>query len=145
MGVEITYKGTDFLIYGLDKEWFLNNPQIMDMKKSEELKFLAENGALVIQAHPYREACYIDHIRLFPRCVHGVEVINACRTHEENKMAKIYADNYMLIEFAGTDNHIGKEIGTLAGVMFDNPISSEYDFIDAVKEGKGKIFCETIK
>ena len=36
-GVEISYRGTDFLIYGLDKEWFLANPQIMDMKKSEEL------------------------------------------------------------------------------------------------------------
>ena len=54
-GVEITYKGTDFLIYGLDKEWYLKNPQIMDMKKSDELKFLMESGALVIHAHPYRE------------------------------------------------------------------------------------------
>ena len=33
-GVEISYKGTDFLIYGLDKEWYLSHPEIQDMKKS---------------------------------------------------------------------------------------------------------------
>ena len=55
LGVEISYRGTDFLIYGLDEKWFLEHPEIMDMKKSEELPFLASHGALVIQAHPYRQ------------------------------------------------------------------------------------------
>ena len=45
----------DFLVYGLSKEWYLSHPEIMEMKKSEELKYLMENGALVIHAHPYRE------------------------------------------------------------------------------------------
>jgi len=36
-GVELSYKGTDFLVYALAKEWYLKNPQIMNMKKSEEL------------------------------------------------------------------------------------------------------------
>ena len=35
-GVEMSYKGTDFLIYGLDKEWYLNHPEIMEMKKIQE-------------------------------------------------------------------------------------------------------------
>lgn len=55
-GVEISYGGTDFLIYGLDGDWYLSHPEIMDMKKSDELQFMRENGAFVIQAHPYREA-----------------------------------------------------------------------------------------
>ena len=38
-GLETSYKGTDFLVYGLDKEWFLRNPQIMDMKKKEQLLY----------------------------------------------------------------------------------------------------------
>ena len=36
-GVELSYKGTDFLIYGLDKAWYKAHPEIMDMEKSEEL------------------------------------------------------------------------------------------------------------
>lgn len=143
-GVEMTYKGTDFLVYGLDKEWYLTHPQIMDMKKSEELKYIMENGALVIQAHPYREAAYIDHIRLFPDCVHGAEVINACRKEEENKMAEIYAKHYNLIEFAGTDNHSGNKKKELAGVCSENPIFSEMDFVKAVKNREMKVFYDRI-
>ena len=139
-GVEISYKGTDFLIYGLDKEWYLNNPQIMEMTKRSELEYLAENGALVIQAHPYREARYIDHIRLFPRSVHGVEVINACRTELENAMAEHYANAYGLLHFAGTDNHIGADKSLLAGMSSERPINDEFDFVESVKNGEMKVF-----
>ena len=139
-GVEQSYKGTDFLIYGLDKEWFLRNPQIEQMTKRQELAYYMESGALVIQAHPYREAPYIDHIRLFPRSVHGIEVFNATRTELENKMAKIYAENYGLLEFAGSDNHTGAKQKTLAGVRFSNPILNEQDFVSHVKNGDMEIF-----
>lgn len=139
-GVELTYKGTDFLVYGLDKEWFLAHPEIMDMKKSEELPFLMEAGALVIQAHPYREAGYIDHIRLFPRCVHGVEVINASRKDEENEMAAIFAKHYGLLEFAGSDNHAGAAKKHFAGMESDTPIVDELDFVKRVKAGEMRTF-----
>lgn len=141
-GVEMSYKGTDFLVYGPDKEWYLKNPQIMDMRKKDELLFLMENGALVIQAHPYREASYIDHIRLFPRCVDGVEVINACRTEFENKMAEIYSESYGLIKFAGSDNHIGEKQPVLAGMCSQKGISDVREFIDCVKNGEMNVFCE---
>lgn len=139
-GVEQSYCGTDFLIYGLDKVWFLNHPEIERMRKSEELAYYMKCGALVIQAHPFREASYIDHIRLFPRCVHGVEIINAERTDFENKIAGIYAENYGLLKFAGSDNHNGKTQKRLAGLEFSAPISNEQDFISRVKAGKAEIF-----
>ena len=143
-GVEMSYRGTDFLVYGLDKEWYLKNPQIMDMKKSRELELLMESGALVIQAHPFREAQYIDHIRLFPRCVHGVEIINAHRSEPENKMAQIYAKNYETIEFAGTDIH-HMNCKTFAGMESQRPIESEKDFVNAVKNGEMHPFSITIE
>ena len=68
-GAELSYRGTDFLVYGLDKGWYLAHPEIMEMKKTAELTLMASEGALIIQAHPFREATYIDHIRLFPRFV----------------------------------------------------------------------------
>lgn len=139
-GIESTYGGTDFLIYGLDKEWFLSNPQIMDMKKSEQLQFFMDNGALVIQAHPFREASYIDHIRLFPRNVHGVEIINAGNSDKVNEMAKIYAKYYDLIEFAGSDKHSAKKKGRLAGVCSDTPVFSEKEFADKVKNREMSVF-----
>ncbi len=142
-GVELSCGGTDFLIYGLDKEWFLAHPEIMNMKKSDELTFMMENGALIIQAHPFREASYIDHIRLFPRHVHGVETVNACRTEAENNMAKVYAEHYGLIEFAGSDNHQASKQKKLSGVCCEKPIDSVEDFIDQVKGNRMKIFTFT--
>ena len=110
------------------------------MKKSEELRFLMENGALVVQAHLYRQASYIDHIRLFPDCVHGVEIMNACRTELENEMAAHYAKSYALLTLAGTDSHKISKLKKLAGIMTHTPIESESDFCRRVFDGETEIF-----
>ena len=128
-GAELSYKGTDFLVYGLDEAWYLSHPEIMDMKKSEELPYLINSGALVVQAHPFREARYIDHIRLFPGGVQGIEIYNANRTAKENKMAKLYAELYGFIPFAGTDNHISSEQRKFGAVRSDKRISDEREFV----------------
>ena len=149
-GVELSYKGTDFLIYGLDKEWYKEHPEIMTMKKSEELPLMMGAGALVIQAHPYREAYYIDHIRLFPRSVHGVELINSYQAWESNEMAALYAQQYGMLITAGSDNHYGckvfdrlREKGfrpVIAGMCSDTPVESVQDFISRVREGSMEVF-----
>ncbi|MBE7065748.1 MAG: hypothetical protein E7384_08065 [Ruminococcaceae bacterium] len=101
---------------------------------------MADSGALIIQAHPFREAAYIDHIRLFPCHIHGVEIENACRTESQNRMAKLYAEHYGFLEFAGTDNHIGSRQKQLAGICTDQPVCDVEDFIEKVKGKKTKIF-----
>ena len=135
LGVELSYEGTDFLIYGLDKQWFLAHPEIMEMQKSDELKLMADSGALVIQAHPFRAAHYIDHVRLYPARVHGVETYNGCNTELENTMAEQYAKHYELIPFAGTDNHFAGGQERFGGMRTDSPITDVQDFIDRVKSG----------
>ena len=100
-----------------------------------------ENGALVIHAHPFRESGHIDHIRLFPRSVQGIEIINANRTDFENEMAKQYADNYGFFYFAGSDNHVGGAQKKFAGMESETPIIDEYDFIERVRESKMQIFA----
>ena len=139
------YGGTDFLVYGVDKEWFLAHPEFEELEKRAQLSMLMENGALVIQAHPFREANYIACIRLFPRHVHGVEVYNGCRTEFENRMAEQYAHNYGLISFAGTDNHRGGAHTTFGGMKSDTPIVDEADFVDRVKNGRMQIFSRVIE
>lgn len=139
-GIEMSNHGTDFLVYGIGKNWFLEHPEIERMRMSEKLSLLRDNGAFIIQAHPLREAAYIDHIRLYPRHIEGVEVINANRTDFENKMAELYADSYNLLRVAGSDNHTGREQSILAGVMTETPLESEQDYIKAVRENKIQLF-----
>lgn len=145
LGVEISYGGTDFMIIGLDKEWYLNHPEIMTMRQRDKLNFYRENGAFVIQNHPYREAEYIECIRLFPRSVDAVEVINASCTDLANKMANVYAENYGLCKTAGSDNHVAGDVSRIAGIITKNPINSEADYINAVKNGEIEIFHEENK
>ena len=143
-GVEMSYGGTDFLIYGLDKEWFLSHPEIMGMKKSEQLELMGGFGALIIQAHPFRAAHYIDHVRLYPRHVHGVEVYNAANTDFENTVAEQYAKNYDLIPFAGSDNHFAGRQRLFGGMQTESPITDEFDFISRVKNGTAVPFRREI-
>lgn len=97
-----------------------------------------------------REANYIDHIRLFPRSVHGVEVINCNQAWLSNELADVYADKYDLLKTAGSDNHWGgdffsrlKEKGLrpeIAGMCSDTELESDRDYISAVRSGKMQIF-----
>lgn len=139
-GVETSFLGTDFLVYGLSKEWYLSHPEIMEITRKEMLTMMAEDGALIIQAHPFREASYIDHIRLFPHHVHGVEVDNCGNESFQNFMAREYAKCYGLPFSAGTDNHISRYVPRLAGVEFDTPLADIDDFIGRMKRAEGHIF-----
>lgn len=131
-GVEMGYGGTHFLVYGLDEAWYLAHPEMMDMPMSKRLNFLRDSGALVIQAHPCRESNGIDHIRLFPRVIHGAEIYNANRTDFENAMAEAYAKNYGLIPFAGSDNHVGSAQRKLGGMRLRTPVKDEREFATRV-------------
>lgn len=139
-GVEMSVGGTDFLVYGLDKQWYLRHPEIEGMKKSQLLPMLMESGALVIQAHPFREAAYIDHIRLFPRHVHGVEVYNGTGAELANSMAQYYQEQYGLLPFAGSDNHKAGNQIYLGGMQSATPITDEADFVQRVKNGEMELF-----
>lgn len=102
---ENSYKGTDFLTYGLDKQWLLSHPDCDKISVSEYCDIVHESGGFIVQAHPFREARYIEMIRLLPRKVDAVETVNAKRTDFENRMADNYAENYSLTKFCGGDNH----------------------------------------
>jgi predicted metal-dependent phosphoesterase TrpH len=140
LGIEMTYGGTDFLVYGIDKKWCLAHPDMHRMRKTELLQMMMDDGALIIQAHPFREAAYIDHIRLFPRHIQGVEIYNANRTEFENKLAEQYAENYGHLRFAGSDNHSAGAQRLFGGMATETPVASVADFIDLVLGGKAKLF-----
>lgn len=120
-GWEHSFRGTDFLTYGLDKEWLKKHPEMEFMTLNEYSDLIRSNGGFIVHAHPFREADYIDMIRLLPRKVDAVETDNACRTDFENKMADQYADDYGLLKMAGSDNHRGP-LKRLAGIQTKEPI-----------------------
>ena len=138
-GVELSSRGTDFLVYNLTPEWYYAHPEIMTLGKKDELALMRAEGAFIVHAHPFHEAHYIDHIRLYPRSVDAVEVNNASRDDFENALADQYADNYGLFKTGGSDNHHGFK-RHLAGMECDRPIETENDYEKLVREGRARVF-----
>lgn len=141
-GWEYSFKGTDFLTYGLAPEWLKQSPHVMDMTFKEYSEYVHASGGIIIQAHPFREASYISMIRLAPRDVDGVEIVNAARTDFENLMAKNYAKNYNLLSFAGSDNHSAAMQKKLAGIVTKSKAETIEDFVDIIRANDYKIFTE---
>ncbi len=138
-GWEFTFGfGSDFLTYGLDESWLLAHPDCDKLHINEFCDLAHESGGYVVHAHPFREAGYIDVIRLTPRKVDAVETINACRTEFENRMADIYAENYGLPKSCGTDNHHGP-LPCYAALELDFRAKSLGEIIDAIRAGKHTI------
>lgn len=140
-GIEISYDGTDFLILGIGEDWCLAHKDMDRVPKPDILRTLAEDGALVIHAHPFRGASFGNEtIRLCPEHVHGVEVFNAGRTDYENELAAQYCAEHGLIRFASTDNHIGGRKTRFGGMATERPTRNVADFISAVRSGEARPF-----
>ncbi|NLM96033.1 MAG: histidinol phosphatase [Halanaerobiaceae bacterium] len=140
-GWEYTFRGTDLLTYGLDKDWLLQNPGLLDLHINQYCDLVHRDGGFIVHAHPFREADYIDLIRLLPRKIDAVEVMNACRTDFENDCADKYADMYGLLKFAGTDNHRGF-LDRLSGIQLKRSLEDIGDMIEAVKNKEAEIFVD---
>ena len=142
-GWEYSLEGTDFLTYGLDKQWLLDHPEVIDVDINEYCDLVHNYGGFIVHAHPFREADYIAMIRLLPRKVDAVETDNACRTDFENKLADQYADNYQLLKTAGSDNHIGR-LDRFSGLQFAKPPQNVEEMIRFIRAGKADLFSDSI-
>jgi len=138
-GWEAGYNATEFLVYGLDKQWLLNHPEIKDASVEEQYQIVKNDGGMVIHAHPYREEWYIPKIRLFPEFVDGVEAINATHSNRRStshndpvydKRAQEYAKKYNFPMTAGSDIHSVNVYG--GGMAFPTKLETSQDFIKAV-------------
>lgn len=138
-GYEAGFSGTEFLLYGIDKEWMLNNPDIRTADIEKQYKLVHENGGMVVHAHPYREAGYISEIRLFPEWADGVEGINGAHSSprsvghnnpEFDKSAIAYAMQHKLPITAGSDIHSTELLG--AGIAFRRKLTSSADYVRAI-------------
>lgn len=141
-GFECNSHGAEFLVYNLDKAWLLAHPDVDQMNIRKALAMMREDGAFVIQAHPFRERGYIDHFQLFPRDIDGVEGINAAHTGEEgkkmNERAILYAKMFDLPVTAGSDSHHTDQLYG-GGVEAEVPIETQLDYLAAIREGTLKL------
>lgn len=138
-GWESGYRGTEFLIYGLDKDWLLAHPEIRDCSVEEQYALVHADGGIVIHAHPFRVRNYIPEVRLYPDHVDAVEVYNASHSSalgyggdlpQWNDEALEFAKTHNLPYTAGSDQH-GEPL-KLGGMVFQRKIQDIHDLCRAI-------------
>ena len=146
-GWESGYNGTEFLVYGLDKQWLIKHPEIRDASVEEQYQLVHKDGGIVIHAHPFREASYISEIRLFPEFVDGVEVYNISNGNKLNEVlapcymddkAKEYAKEHNFPVTAGSDIHSTDLFG--CGMGFGRKLEDIHDFARAIMNREPVVF-----
>lgn len=135
--------GVEILCYGVTPKILYDNPALRNCSPEECLKIMRENGVVLIQPHPFREASYISRPGpLPPTLIDGIEVYNAGNASEEmNKKAMALAEaNPHLIRTSSADAHSSDRVG-YGGIMVKERIKSTEDLVRILKSGDyGMIF-----
>jgi len=139
LGWEFTVRGSDFLTYGLDFEFLLDNPDIDKLTVPEYSQLVRQNGGFLAQAHPYRDQSYIQHkMPVDPKYVDAIEVHNASDTNETNKKARDFAKNNNLPTQAGSDSH-SVNTSRISGIILEKKAANIFDIIDAIKQKRVRL------
>ncbi len=140
LGYEAGYGGPEFLIYGITPSQMKEHPEIKEASIPEQLRIVNALGGMVIEAHPFREAWYIETVRIYADYVDGLETLNASHSncHDGSRAKCIYdekaialAKDRKLPTTAGSDQHDTNLFG--GGMCFPTPLTSIQDFIDRVR------------
>ena len=133
-GWEQGYGGDEYLVYGLNKAWLYEHPEVERWSRAEQYREVRRYGGCVVQAHPFRNRPYLERITLSPRCVDGVEVYNVANHQAENVQAYRYARFVGLPMLAGSDIH-SLRWPDHSGVALLTPLADEKDFAARVRGG----------
>ncbi len=136
-GWEYGYGWNHYLVYGLDRDWLMENRDTFCLGPVDYLKKVRQDGAVVVHAHPFREG--VTSSLLIPGETDGVEVLSGMRSDEANRHADDYAASYGKFRQAGTDLHWVNH-SRLCGMELDLPALSVREFFDAVRAGSARLF-----
>ena len=133
-GAELRFDGSqnDYLLYGFHDELLADPERVM----SEGLEAFAPkyraDGALLIQAHPFRNKCTPAPAELLD----GVEVLNLNPRHDShNDLALAYAEEHHLLMTAGSDCHRPGDEGT-TGILAETLPEDSFGYADLIRSGK---------
>lgn len=135
-GIEHAYgDGKEVLIYGIDLDFLLRNPDIPEISLDAFAARVKAHGGIVVQAHPYRNRSYVN-MAVGPRAdlVDGIEVHNPCNLPGEDGQALALANSGDYIFTSGGDMHLADDprLGT-AGILLPYRVRNEKEFVAALK------------
>ena len=135
-GIEFCYEGDEYLVYGVDKKWLMDRPNIMAVSRKELYEEVHKVGGIMLQAHPYRERGYLNAIRLDPVDVDGSEGFNAENPDYQNALCYQYGKEHNFLMSGGSDiHHLNQK--HMGGTSFPYKIETIQDFVKGFLAGDG--------
>ena len=137
-GIEHNYgHGKEILIYGLELDFLLANPDIPELSPEDFVRRVHDAGGLAIHAHPYRDRPYID-MSVGPRAdiVDGAEIYNACSRPGEDRQALDLASGrggWILTSGGDIHNAADSRIGA-AGIWLPRRVKTSAEFAAALAQ-----------
>jgi hypothetical protein len=135
-GWEETFDGCDdYLVYGLDKNWLLEHPEVRSWTRGEQYRAVRKAGGCVVHAHPFRQRVYIPKVVLSTGCVDAVEIVNG--GHDDpsyDALACRYANKIRKPATAGTDIHDASDLyyNEIFGVYTDKKLNNISDYVNII-------------
>ena len=134
-GLEYSFGGDEALVYGIDKQWLYDHPDMGTWTRKKLFDEVSADGGCVVHAHPFRMRSYTTHIWLNSN-VHAIEGFNAGNNPQDDLYGLAFAKQLALPVTAGSDMHeIGqRQPDVLYGVTFERPWTSIMDYVHAILE-----------
>lgn len=132
---EVVVPGLEILCYGLTPEILYDNPKLQSCSLEEWVQIMRQNGVVLIQAHPFREAFYVPNPGPLPvELIDGVEIYNRGNSTEEmNKKALDFATKHPhLIRTSSADAHITDRVA-IGGIITNTRIRTSYDLANTLR------------
>lgn len=140
-GIEHAYgDGKEALTYGIDLGFLLAHPDLDQYPLDEYAAAVHAAGGFISQAHPFREASYINpDVMPRPECLDAVEVFNFYNQPAWNARAERYAKEHGLYRTSGGDEHWACSAGLgMAGMAFPYKIESGAALVEALFRHDGR-------
>ncbi|MCH5164264.1 MAG: PHP domain-containing protein [Clostridiales bacterium] len=126
----------EFLIYGAQPQFLLDNPYIYELSQQELYKLCKKNDLMLVQAHPFRKEQ--GHFPHDLKCVDGVEINCHYRFLREEEKVKEIAKNNNLIITCGSDFHKKGQEG--AGGIICRDVANEHELKTILLNNEFEIF-----
>ena len=132
-GAEVRFDGTinDYLIYGLEPEFFYQAPLLNRLNNLNELLQVLPKDVCVVQAHPFRNGMTVTD----PSPLFGIETYNGGTDLFRNQMAKMYAEHYNKMQTSGSDFHYAHDLAK-GGICTEHKIKTSKDLISVLRSGE---------
>lgn len=132
-GIEISPNGAwpvEYLVYCPSDEFLLASPELFAFSQEELYRYCHENGALLYQAHPYRNGATPQD----PRFLDGVE-INCHPKYDTNEKERVslFAEQHKLRLSCGSDYH-GDTYKSHCGIVVPDSVTDSQDFVNHLRE-----------